>query len=103
MIDKSHSNSQLNSDLAKISKWALQWKMCFNSYPNKQDIEVHLSKKRDKENYPPLQFNSTGVQIADIQNHLGLILGSKLNLSEHIESKITKCNKIIGLMNVNFL
>ena len=26
------------------------------------------------------------------------MLGSKLNFNEHIENKITKCNKIIGLM-----
>ena len=34
----------------------------------------------------------------DSQKHLGLVLDSKLNFNEHIESKITKCNKIIGLM-----
>ena len=44
-----------------------------------------------------MQFNSTDVQIADSQKHLGLILDSKLNFNEHIETKITKCNKI-GLM-----
>ena len=45
-----------------------------------------------------MQFNSADVQIADSQKHLGLMLGSKLNFNEHIENKITKCNKIIGLM-----
>ena len=72
--------------------------MSVNPDPNKQAIEVCFSNKRDKENYQPLQFNSTDVQIADSQKHLGLILDSKLNFNEHIESKITKCNKIIGLM-----
>ena len=72
--------------------------MSFNHDPNKQAIEVLFSNKHDKENYPSLQFNSTDVQIADSQKHLGLILNSKLNFNEHIESKITKCNKIIGLM-----
>ena len=47
---------------------------------------------------PPLHFNSTNVQVADSQKHLRLVLDSKLNLNEHIESKITKSNKIIGLM-----
>ena len=98
VIDKKDSNSQLNSDLAKISKWALQWKISFNPDPNKQAIEVRFSNKRDKENYQPLQFNSSDVQIADSHKHLGLILDSKLNFNEHIESKITKCNKTIGLM-----
>ena len=61
VIDRNNSNSQLNSNLAKISKWDFQWKMTFNPDPNKQAIEVHFFNKRDKENYPPLQFNSTDV------------------------------------------
>ena len=72
--------------------------MSFNPDPNKQPTEVCFSNKRDKENYQPLQFNSTDVQIADSQKHLGLILDSKLNFNEHIESKITKCNEITRLM-----
>ena len=38
------------------------------------------------------------IQVADNQEHLGLVLGSKLNFNEHIEGKITNCNKIIGLI-----
>ena len=38
--DKSNSNTQLNSDLEKVSKWTFQWKMSFNSDPNKQTLEV---------------------------------------------------------------
>ena len=72
--------------------------MSFNIDPNKQVIEVLFSNERDKENYPPLQFHSTAVQIYDSQKHLGFILESKLNFIEHIESKITRCNKIIGLL-----
>ena len=71
--------------------------MSFNPDPNKQSIEKCFSNKRDKY-YQHLQFNSTGVQIADSQKHLGLILDSKLTFNEHIESKITKCTKMIGLM-----
>ena len=94
VIDKNDSNSQLNSDIAELSKWAFQWKMYFNPDPNKQAIEVRFSNKRDKENYQALQFNSSDVQIVDSHKHLRLILDS----NEYIESKINKCNKIIGLM-----
>ena len=80
------------------SKWSFSWKMSFNPDPNKQAIEFCFSNKRYKKIYPLLQFNSTDVQIADSQKHLGLILESKLNFNEHIESRITKFNKIIGLM-----
>ena len=103
VIDKNNSNSQLNSDLAKISKWAFQLKISLNPDPDKQAIEFPFSNKRDKENYQPLQFKNTDVQIVNIvdsQKHVGLILDSKLNFNEHIENKITKCNKIVGLMKI---
>ena len=73
--------------------------MSFNPDPRKQAIEVCISNKRDKGNLNPLfDFNSTNVQVADSQKQLGLVLDSKLNFNEHIDSKITKCNKIIGLI-----
>ena len=103
VTDKNNSNSQLNFDLAKICQWAFQWKMSFNPDLNKQAIEVRFSIKCNKENYLPSQINSTDVKITDSQGHLGLILNSKLNSNEHIESKITKCNKIIELMKKLFL
>ena len=99
VIDKNISNSQLNSGLTKISKWAFQWEISFNPDPNKQGTEVRFSNKCDKENCQSLQFNSTDVQIADSQKHSSLILDAKFNFNEHIESKTTECNKIIGLMN----
>ena len=71
--------------------------MSFNPGPNKQAIEVDFSIKRDKENYQLLQFNSSDIQIADSHKHLGLIIDSKLNFNVHIESKITKSNKMMGL------
>ena len=108
VIEKNNSNSQLNSDLAKISKWAFQWKMFLSPDSNKQVIEVRFSSKRNKENYPPLQFNSADVQIADSQKHLVLTLGSKLNFNEHTESKTRKalslcdCNAKCRLLSVKY-
>ena len=98
VIDKNNSNSQLKFGLAKVSKWSFQWKISFNPDPNKPVIEVHFSNKRNKENYPPLQFNTADAQMADSQNYLELILYSKLYFNGHIESNITKYNKIIGLV-----
>ena len=43
-------------------------------------------------------FNVTKVQLANSQKHLRLILDSKLDFNEHIDNKINKCNKIIGIM-----
>ena len=72
--------------------------MLFNPDPIKQALEVLFSQKRDKENYPSLTFNGNKVQSVPCQKHLGLILDSKLVFNEHINNKISKCNKIIGVM-----
>ena len=73
--------------------------MLFNPDPNKQAVEILFSKKQhEKDNYPPLNFNGDNVQTAISQKHLGLVLDSKLDFSEHISNKINKCNKIIGIM-----
>ena len=45
VIVKDNSKFQLNSDLAKISKWVFQWTM--------------------KKNFPSLQFNSRDIQTVD--------------------------------------
>ena len=73
--------------------------MLFNPDPNKQAVEILFSKKQhEKDNYPPLNFNGDNVQTAISQEHLGLVLDSKLDFNEHISNKINKCNKIIVIM-----
>ena len=72
--------------------------MSFNPGPAKQAIQVCFSHKRDKLVYPPLQFNNNDVQSANSQKHLGLVLDSKLDFNEHVNNKINKCNKSIGIM-----
>ena len=78
-------------------------KIFFNPDPSKQAIEICFSHKRDNENYPSLMFNDAKVQIDISQKHLGLILDSKLDFNEHIDNKIKKCSKIIGIMKRLFL
>ena len=73
--------------------------MLFNPDPNKQAVEILFSKKQhEKDNYPPLNFNGDNIQTAISQEHLGLVLDSKLDFNEHISNKINKCNKIIVIM-----
>ena len=43
-------------------------------------------------------FNDFKVQLATSQKYLGLILDSRLDFNGHIDNKINKCNKIIGIM-----
>ena len=54
--------NDLNSDIIKISNWAFQWKMRFNSDSNKQAQEVIFCRKINKIDHPPLYFNQNLVK-----------------------------------------
>ena len=97
-IHKSASN--LNGDLEKISYWAYQWKMQFNPDPNKQANEVIFSRKTNSNNLsnPPIKFSNNNMSKCPHQKHLGIALDSKLNFNAHVDQKIKKCNKMIGLI-----
>ena len=88
----------LNSDMEIIKNWAYQWKMQFYPDPKKQANEVIFSRKSNRCTCPPVTFNNNIIAACLHQKHLGVFLDSKLNFSIHIEQKISKCNKIIGLI-----
>ena len=98
VLDVNESAKTLNIDLEKINQWAFQWKMQFNPDPNKQRNEVIFSRKMNNNlSYPPLKFNGNNITKCSDQKHLGVVLDSKLDFNTHIDQKIKKCNKLIGL------
>ena len=74
-----------------------KWKMIFNSDISKQAQEVIFSRKTNKINNPTTTFNTVPVACAACQKHIGLYLDEKLNLNHHINVKISKANKGIGI------
>ena len=98
VIDINESENNLNSDLEKITKWAYQWKMQFNPDPNKQANEVIFLKKLNGISYPPVKFNNNDIAKCSDQKHLGIVLDSLLNFESHVNQKIKKCNKLIGVI-----
>ena len=98
VFDLVGSSEILNNDLSAVKNWAFQWKMAFNPDSNKQATEVVFSHKRTRTNHPTLYFNNSPVATAPFQKHLGLILDEKLNFSHHLNEKISKANKGIGLI-----
>ena len=96
--EKYVSRDELNSDLKKISDWALQWKMKFNPDPNKQAQENHFSNRTNKDSSLSIIFNNSEVETISSQKHLGLILDEQLNFNEDLESTINKCYEIIGFL-----
>ena len=92
------SANQLESDLKKISHWAYKWKMNFNPDLSKQAQEVIFSRKTVKVSHPSITFNTVPVARTACQKHLGLHLDEKLNFHDHINAKILKANKRIGII-----
>ena len=96
--DMGISTQNLNQDLIKINNWAVQWKMSFNPDPIKEAKEIIFSRKLNKTLHPNLVFNLNPVNQSSNQKHLGMILDNKLNFNEHINEKVTKANKGIGII-----
>ena len=53
VTDPTLSAVELNHDLNLIGQWAHQWKMSFNPDPNKQAIELLISRKFNSPNHHP--------------------------------------------------
>ena len=72
--------------------------MIFNPDLSKQAQEVIFSRKTNKISHPTTTFNTVPVARTSCQKHLGLHLDEKLNFSQHINIKISKANKGIGII-----
>ena len=72
--------------------------MSFNPDLSKQAQEVIFSRKINKVCHPPLLFNNSTVQQISSQKHLGIHLDEELTFKHHINKKINKANKGIGII-----
>ena len=72
--------------------------MEFNLDPAKQATEVLFSCMKSSPNHPPLTFNGTTVAKVNEQKHLGLILDSSLSFEKHLNEKIIKAKKNVGIL-----
>ena len=98
VINPTTSATVLNKDMEQISTWANQWKMSFNPDITKQAVEVYFSRKCSLNTPAPILFNGSPVSVEPSQKHLGLHLDQKLTFSHHLNEKISKVNKIIGMI-----
>ena len=72
--------------------------MSFNPDPSKQVQEVIFSRKVKKVHHPPLLFNNSTIQQISSHKHLGIHLDEELTFKHHINEKINKANKGIGII-----
>ena len=95
--DKTISQCELNKGLQVLSNWFSQLKMQFNRDPNKQRQEVNVSKKADNVSSLPVIFNNKNCNLL-FSKAFWLVLDQQLNFNNHIQSKMTKCYKMIGIV-----
>ena len=69
--------------------------MSFNPDPSKQAQEVIFSRKI---NNPPFLFNNSTIQQVSSQKYLGIHLDEEFTFKHHINEKINKANKGIGII-----
>ena len=84
VCDVNMCHRQSGPDLGKMTSWAHQWKMPFNTGVNKQAVEVIFSQKRWKPQNSIVSFNNVPVKRDCEAKHLGVILDEKLNIRRHI-------------------
>ena len=98
VYDPNISASQLESDLKKISCWTYKWKMTFNPDLTKQAQEVIFSINTVKVSHSSITFNTVPVARTTCQKYLGLYLNEKLSFYNHVNAKISKPNKGMGII-----
>ena len=74
--------------------------MEFNPDPTKQAKEVLFSCKKVSPDHPDLMFNGTPVTRVDEHTHLGLTLKSNLSFDKHLNEKMIKAKKNIGILKL---
>ena len=78
--------------------------MSFNPDPTKQAVQVVFTRKSKQIDHPKIYFNNNEVKTVNDHKHLGLYLGlglildSKLSFISHINEKISKAYKGLGII-----
>ena len=82
----------------KIRDWAFSWKISFNPDPTKQAKEVIFSIKIIPGTHLSFFCNNSLIEQDTTKKHLGLTLDHKLTFQYHVNKKIQKTMKGIGLL-----
>ena len=72
--------------------------MSFNPDPAKQAQEVIFFTRINKVYHPPLLFNNSTVQQISSQKYITIHLHEVLTFKHHINEKINKANKGVGII-----
>ena len=97
-INPEISANDLNHNLDVIHQCANQWKLEFNPDSIKQAAGIFFSCETSNPNHPQLTFNGTVVAKMNEQKHFALILDSSLSFKKHLNEKIIKAKRNLGII-----
>ena len=79
--DPATSAACLNTDLEKISRWAITWLVTFN--PTKSEAFL-VSRKLSRPIHPPLYMQNVQIEEVECHKHLGVCLSYDCGWHQHI-------------------
>ena len=91
----------LQQELNKSKSWVDKWLLSLNIL---KSIVINIRKGLPKpyEYYIETSTCNKLLQCVDSTSYLGIIIDNKLNLKDHINSKINKTNSMLGIIKRNF-
>jgi hypothetical protein len=89
------SYTTVNSDLKKLATWSDQWLVTYNAT---KTVALHITKRREGVNHPPLFLKGTKIAEVPSHCHLGIDIENAFTWSTHISRIAGKGAKCVGLM-----
>ena len=89
--------NKLNSDLLNLTKWLQVNKLILN--PQKTEVMlIGTAQKLKKSNPLDIFISGQKIKQVDCHKHLGVLMDSRLNFSEHVNKVCNKLNSSISLL-----
>ena len=99
-------SSSLQEDLNKLQKWSDMWLLKF--HPDKCKVmKIHRGNKENNRKYYMKKINSlteeNELEQVLKEKDLGIITDEKLKFEEHIQTKVNKATKVMGMIRRSFM
>ena len=90
------ATNYINNNFANIENWANQWLIKFS--PSKTDSSVISLKQNTQTRHKRLIFYNTPIANVSSHKHVGLWITHNLKWDHHINSLVSKCSNLLGLL-----
>lgn len=100
-IKNYEDHTALQDDLKELEKWSKKWLLNFNG----SKCKILSVGQHGEQNYPyKLRCEDVIHELETVNSmkDLGVIMDKSLNFEEHIEEKISKANKMVGIIRRTF-